>query len=178
MARYGALNARLDSPDLISQNQMEQYDNSGENVADRSTQWPLAPLGVESRTMIADRVGATWQPDPNYAEQDSQKGGAPGSAGGAPGGSDPEGPTNFITAQEPDGTTTPGGVPKSPIKLSFGESDYSSYYPTFLPSHLKIAIRQNPNAAQNNVGQWASEGPMANTQYQSPAPWAAGSFIG
>lgn len=152
---------RLSPPDLIDQNQL--VDNTGDNTLPRTVQAPLAPAG-EQRVMMADRANIHFTPDPSYANVDVQKGGAPGQG--------------TITSESPSGITTPGGVPTSPLKLSFGEADWSQHDPTFLPAHLKINANANPNAAQRNMGIWAQEGPMANTQYASPAPWAAGTFIG
>jgi len=153
---------RLNPPDAIDQNQL--VDNTSDNTLPRTIQAPLAPLG-EQRVMLADRAKVSFTPDPSYANVDVQKGGAPGRGVG-------------ITSQSPSGITTPGGVPSSAMKLSFGEADWSSHVPTALPAHLKINANANPNAAQRNQGIWAQEGPMANTKYSSPAPWAAGTFIG
>jgi hypothetical protein len=170
------MRARLDPPGLISQNEI--VDNTGVNGNERTLQQPLAP-NIEIRIMLADRVRDVFTPqNVSYANQDPQKGGAPGSPGAAPGGTDPESATNFITSQSSTGDTTPGGAPDSPRKLSYGESDWAAEYPTWLPAHGKIGIRQNPNAAQTNVGLWANEGQPSNTKYASPAPWASGTFIG
>src|SRR5579864_5438846 len=128
------LNARLDPPDLISQNQQEQSESLSQttSAADRTIALPLAPAGIESRVMVADRVKGVWQPDTIYAEQDHNKGGAPGSPGGAPGGPDPE-QDAFISGQSPTGATIDGYLPPSQLKLSYGVSDMTSPQPTFLP---------------------------------------------
>ena len=172
-------------PTTVDQNQQHfpQPANDVDNTPgpDRTQYGTLAPPGMESRVMQADRVHDVLPMASlavSYAEQDAQKGGAPGSPGSAPGGNDPQAHTNFITSQSPDGITSPGAVPSSAVKRAYGASDWSNQYPTFLPAHLKIGIFQNPNAAQTNTGIWASEGQMANTKYSSPAPWAAGSYIG
>ena len=166
----------------VDQNQLhaEIGADSNDNAPgpDRTQYGTLAPPGMESRIMLADRVNDFFTPGVSYAEQDGQKGGAPGSPGSAPGGNDPNSKTSFITSQSPAGVDTPGGAPVSQLKLSYGASDWASPQPTALPAHLKIAIAQNPNAAQRNPGIWSAEGPMANTKYESPAPWAQGSFIG
>ena len=174
-------NARLSPPGLISQNQQEQAESLAQttNDSDRTIALEQAPAGMEYRVMLADRVNDVFTPNGvSYSNQDPQKGGAPGSPGGAPGGNDPWSGTNYITSESPTAVTTPGGAPVSQLKLSFGASDWTSPQPTALPAHLKIGIRQNPNAAQTSIGLWSSEGPMANTKYTSPAPWAAGAYIG
>ena len=170
----------------IEQNQMHaeigQDSNDNTPGPDRTEYGTLAPPGMEMRLMIADRVGGLLPASStSYANVDPQKGGAPGAPGSSPDpgtNSDKEAATNFITSQAPDGSTTPGGAPVAQHKLSYGASDWTSPQPTALPAHLKVAIAQNPNAAQRNPGIWAQEGPMANTKYTSPAPWAAGAYIG
>ena len=116
--------------------------------------------------MVADRSHAVWQPDSVYANTDPQKGGAPGNPGAV------------ITSQGPDGTTTVGAAPNSPRKLSYGLADYSDSYPTFVQAHLKINRNANPNRPQVNPTPFNNEGPQGNVQYTTPAPFAAGVFIG
>jgi hypothetical protein len=128
---------------------------------------------VENRVMVANRVTGVFQPGPSYANTDPQKGGAPGDPGTVEGSH-----SGGITSQGPTGVDTVAGVPSSPVKLSFGESDYSSYYPTAVPAHQAISPNANPNRPQVNPTPWNPEGPSANTMYATPAPWASGSFIG
>lgn len=163
----------INGGNAVEQNQMHasigQDSNNTTPGPDRTQYGTLAPPGMERRVMIADRVKANM-PDAlagnNYANTDPQKGDAPGFHG------------SVITSQSPSGVTSIGSVPVAPIKMSYGASDWASSQPTALPAHLKIAIAQNPNAAQRNVGIWANEGQMANTKYTSPAPWAEGTYIG
>lgn len=135
----------------------------------------LAPAS-EHRLMLADRSRVGFQPGPNYANQDPQKGGAPGSPGADP--SRPNPSESFITSQREDGTTVAGGLPPSPLKLSYGAGDWQEAVPTFLPAHLAINKFANPNRPQVNPTPFNNEGPQQNTQYTAPAPWAVGVFIG
>lgn len=133
----------------------------------RTSQAPLAPL-AESRILIANRVTGVFTPGASYANTDPQKGGAPG---------DPDGSTG-ITSESPTGVTTPGGVPTSPLKLSMAQQDIAPYLPTFLAGHTAINANANPNRPQVNPRPFNLEGPNQNTDYSTPAPWAAGTYIG
>jgi hypothetical protein len=163
MARMGSVRdrseVRLDPAGMVP--------NNAENVngvfMDRTTRIPLAP-DTESRTMSADRTHAVFHPAVSYAETDMQKGGAPG--------------IGDITSQTVDGRTVVNGVPSSPIKLTTGLGDWGATNPQPLPAHGKIVRRANPNNAIIRIGTWANEGQPANTNYESPAPWAAGTYIG
>ena len=176
----------INGGNAVEQNQMHasigQDSNNTTPGPDRTQYGTLAPPGMERRVMQASRVGSLLAGlGVSYPNVDPQKGGAPGAPGSSPepgNHSDMEAATNFITSQSPSGIDTHGGVPVAQLKLSYGASDWASSQPTALPAHLKIAIAQNPNAAQRNVGIWASEGQMANTKYTSPAPWAEGTYIG
>ena len=176
---------------MVSQNQLHVEVGADTNDStpgpDRTVQTDLAPAGMEHRVMVADRVKGLMPfalAGNSYASIDPQKGGAPGARGSDPSGHGGGNGDSFISSNvDPTSIATnpggvPGGIPKAQIKLNYGASDWTSPQPTALPAHLKIAIAQNPNAAQRNVGLWAAEGQMANTKYESPAPWAAGSFIG
>jgi hypothetical protein len=145
----------------------------------RTTQLPLAPgTFQELRLLEANRgsPAAQFTPAASYANVDPQKGGAPGKAGADPNKSDPN--ISAITSQSPDGVTVPGGVPVSSRKLSYGWSDYSGHMPTFVGAHLKIQWNANPNKPQLNPTPFNTEGPSMNTKYSTPAPFAAGTFIG
>lgn len=159
-ARTGARD-RLDPPELVPTN-ADIVEPSG--FIDRSCQMPMAP-DTESRLMFADRMHVRFTPGAAYANVDVQKGGAPGSGG-------------VITQCTVDGKTVVDGVPHSPIKLSTGMQDVAFVNPQPAPVHGKIPLRQNPNDAKTTIGLWTNERPYANTNYESPAPWAAGLYIG
>lgn len=142
----------------------------------RTSQLPQAPgLFQEHRFLQANRgsPAAQFTPGASNANADPQKGGSPGGGGN----------TNYttqneITSQDCEGNTTVNGVPYSPRKLSYGWSDYSGHMPTFVGAHLKIQWNANPNKPQLNPTPFNTEGPQQNTQYGTPAPFAAGTFIG
>lgn len=138
---------------------------------DPFTQW-LVPKN-ERRIMVANRVTGVFQPGPSYANTDPQKGGAPGDPGTVEGST-----SGGISSQDAKGNTVMAGVPNSPVKLSFGESDYSSFYPTAVAAHGNLNANANPNRPQVNPTPFNPEGPSANTLYSTPAPWAAGTFLG
>lgn len=143
----------------------------------RTSQMPLAPgTFQEMRVMMAQRANPAlnFTPGAVYENMDPQKGGAPGSPGGA---NDYPPETNFITSQGPDGVTRVGAAPPSPLKLSYGWSDYR-HDPTFVGMHLKIQWNANPNKPQLNPTPFNTEGPSQNTRYSTPAPFAAGTYIG
>jgi hypothetical protein len=188
MISRGALNPpSLTPPDEVPGSGSDMVPGTGTEYGDpeifatgpdgvRTTQLPLAPGAFqEMRVMLANRAGFSYTPSASYDNQDPQKGGAPGAPGGADGFPDA---TNFITSQGPDGVTTAGGVPPSPIKLAYGWSDYSGHMPTFVGAHLKIQWNANPNKPQLNVTPFNTEGPMESTQYSTPSPFAAGVFLG
>lgn len=144
----------------------------------RTSQLPLAPgMMQEYRVVIADRGSPVGQFSPGaaYANGDAQRGGAPG-LDPATGNVVP--PPNPVTSETPEGVTVPNGVPVSSRKLSYGWSDYSGHMPTFVGAHIKIQNTSNPNSARTNVTPFNLEGPSQNTQYSTPAPFAAGTFIG
>lgn len=142
----------------------------------RTNQMPMAPGPFqEFRTLQANRAapGANFTPGAANANADPQKGGSPG------GGPDTSYTSqNEITSESPSGVTTLNGVPSSPRKLSYGWSDYTAHMPTFVGAHLKVQWNANPNKPQLNPTPFNTEGPSMNTQYATPAPFAAGSFIG
>jgi hypothetical protein len=145
------------------------------NDGTRTSQTPLSPGPVqEMRTMMAQRANPAlnWTPGASYPNDDPQRGGAPG---GSPKSS--YGTQDIITSQGPDGVTTENGVPPSPIKLSYGWSDWR-HDPTWVGMHLKIQWNANPNKPQLNPTPFNTEGPSQNTRYSTPAPFAAGTFIG
>jgi hypothetical protein len=125
--------------------------------------------------MLADRIHIKWLPSVSYAESDSQRGGVPGQSQGNIA-NDPS--ASVITSQEVDGTTRVGTAPDSTLKISFGFADWAATNPQPLPAHQKINLRQNPNSIISKPGIWANEQENQNTIYESPAPWAAGTFIG
>lgn len=142
----------------------------------RTSQTPLAPGSwQEMRVMQAQRANMrlNWTPGAANANADPQKGGSPGGGDATSFTTD-----NVITSQGPDGTTRENGVPPSPIKLSYGWSDYSSHLPGWVGAHLKIQWNANPNKPQLNPTPFNTEGPSQNTRYSTPAPFAAGTFIG
>lgn len=173
-----ALNAPMLTPSEVSDKTFTQ-DNTDADAfgpdGTRTTQLPLAPGSwQETRVMVANRAGANWTPGAYYENQDPQKGGTPGAPGGADGF---PASTNFITSQGPDGITRPGAAPPSPLKLSYGWSDWR-HDPTFVGAHIKIQWNANPNKPQLNPTPFNTEGPSMNTRYSTPAPFAAGTFIG
>jgi hypothetical protein len=74
--------------------------------------------------------------------------------------------------------TKVNAVPPSPLKLSYGWSDWFGHTPTWVGAHLKIQWNANPNKPQLNPTPFNTEGPQQNTRYSTPAPFAAGTFIG
>lgn len=172
---------RLDIPGLTPREmgdpEFSKAESAGLVGADGTTsaQVDFAPLS-EVRVMLADRIHSVFQPDPNYANVDPQKGGAPGNPGGNPGHGDPS--VSFITSQQEDGTTVVGGMPNSPIKRSFGLADWTESQPTAVADHVAIVKFANPNRPQVNPTPFNTEGPQQNTQYTTPSPWAVGVFIG
>jgi hypothetical protein len=148
------------------------------NDGTRTSQTPLSPgEWQEKRVMMAQRANPAlnFTPGAVYENEDPQKGGAPGSPGG---GNGFPAATNKITSQGPDGVTRDGAAPSSPLKLSYGWSDYMSHLPTFVGAHLKIQWNANPNKPQLNPTPFNTEGPSQNTRYSTPAPFAAGTYIG
>jgi hypothetical protein len=140
----------------------------------RTMQMPLAPGAFqEQRVMIANRAAAVFTPGAVNMNSDPQKGGSPG---GGPNTSYTT--NNVITSESPAGVTTTNGVPVSQRKLAYGWSDYAGHYPTFVGAHLKIQWNANPNKPQLNPTPFNTEGPSMNTKYNTPAPFAAGTFIG
>ena len=152
---------RLDPPELVPIN----YDfvNPGGSEIDRTCRLPQAP-DTENRQLFADRAHVFFIPDASYANIDVQKGGAPGEG--------------IITSQTEQGATVVGGIPRSPLKFTFAMADWDFTNPVPLPAHAKISLRPNPNSAISKIGVWANEGTPSNTNYESPAPWAAGIYIG
>jgi hypothetical protein len=175
MARFGGSGSALAVAPAAAAAQQpvisEGPDNDYDDPFTQQNSWYVP--AVENRVLIANRVTGVFQPGPSYANTDPQKGGAPGDPGTVEGSQ-----SAGITSQGPTGVTTVAGVPSSAMKLSFGESDYSSFYPTALPAHQAISPNANPNRPQVNPTPFNYEGPSANTQYATPAPWAAGTFIG
>lgn len=173
-----ALNAPSLTPSEMADNSFTRDNTDADTFGPdgtRTNQLPLAPGSFqETRVMVANRAGAHWTPAAQYENMDPQKGGAPGSPGGA---NDFPAATNNITSQGPDGVTRPGAAPSSPLKLSYGWSDWR-HDPTFVGMHLKIQWNANPNKPQLNPTPFNNEGPSQNTRYSTPAPFAAGSFIG
>jgi hypothetical protein len=162
----------------FAKNEADMFGNDGT----RSSQTPLAPGSwQEMRVMMAQRGNPhlNWTPGAAYANADPQKGGAPGGGLG-----DPNNPgadytiQDIITSQGPDGVTRKGGAPPSPLKLSYGWSDWWGHTPTFVGAHLKIQWNANPNKPQLNPTPFNTEGPSQNTRYTTPAPFAAGTYIG
>lgn len=142
----------------------------------RTMQAPLTPgLFQERRVMMAQRANMhlNWTPGASNANADPQR-------GGSPGGGDKTNYTseNVITSQGPDGVTRDNAVPPSPLKLSYGWSDWWGHTPTFVGAHLKIQWNANPNKPQLNPTPFNTEGPSQNTRYTTPAPFAQGTFIG
>jgi hypothetical protein len=182
--RTGMANrAGLDPPSLTPPDANDPEISATPAVADqigpdgtRTNQMPQAPgMWQEFRMLQANRAApnANFTPGAANASADPQKGGSPG------GGPDTSYTTqNEITSQGPDGVTTTNGVPSSPRKLAYGWSDYSGHWPTFVGAHLKIQWNANPNKPQLNPTPFNNEGPSMNTQYSTPAPFAAGTFIG
>lgn len=177
-----ALRAGLDPPMLTPADVQDAEEETPPNNIQvgpdglRTSQAPQAPGSwQEQRIMIAMRAAqeGNFTPGAQYANDDRQRGGAPGTSEQT-GGTD----EGVITSQGPDGVTTVNGVPKSARKLSYGWSDFSSHYPTFVGAHLKIQWNANPNKPQLNPTPFNTEGPSMNTQYSTPAPFAAGTFIG
>lgn len=167
----------LSPPDFIPREEGDRSIDPTSIGADgtQTNQVPLAPTS-ETRVAIANRAFATFRPGPSYANIDPQKGGAPGAPGGDP--SRPTTSESFITSQGPDGTTIAGAAPNSPLKISYGYADWWGHTPTVLPMHQVITKFANPNRPQVNPTPFNSEGPSQNTKYTSPAPWAAGVYIG
>ena len=122
---------------------------------------------TEERVMVQDRVTATYQPDPSYANIDPQIGGAPGDPGGSGG----------ISTVGPTGITTPGGIPTSPYVHDWGEAEWTTTSPTWVPHHQTIVRWSNPNRPQVNPTDETTQGPMENTYYASPGPWAQGHYL-
>lgn len=166
---------QLDGADIIGTN-VEDDDAStpNTNAYDRTVQAPLAPA-TEWRAMFADRAHIRWMPAASYAESDSQRGGVPGQSD-ANDANDPQG--SVITSQEVDGVTRVGTAPYSTLKINMGMADWASTCPQPVPIHGKINLRANPNSPVTKPGLWSNEGTPSNTNYESPAPWAAGIFIG
>jgi hypothetical protein len=183
---FAALNKpSLTPPDTVPGKGTAQVAGSGTAYGDpeifatgddgtRTSQLPLSPGAFqEERVMIANRAAAVFTPGASNANADPQKGGSPG---GGPNTSYTS--QNVITSQSPDGVTTPNGVPVSQRKLAYGWSDYWGHTPTFVGAHLKIQWNANPNKPQLNPTPFNTEGPSMNTKYSTPAPFAAGTFIG
>lgn len=171
-----AFRDRLDPEGLVPDN---MTDDNGADVAtqgyiERTVQAPLAPLS-EMRMMIADRAHVRWTPGYQAAESDSNKGGVPGQST-ANMANDPQGST--ISSQDVDGTTTFGTAPVSTLKISYGFADWASVNPQPIPAHGKINLRANPNDVKTKPGIWQEMTPWQNTNYEQPAPWAAGIYIG
>jgi hypothetical protein len=146
------------------------------NDGTRTSQTPLAPGAFqEMRVMQAQRANMrlNWTPGAANANADHQRGGSPG---GSPETSYTS--ENIITSQGPDGVTKVNAVPPSPLKLSYGWSDWFGHTPTWVGAHLKIQWNANPNKPQLNPTPFNTEGPQQNTRYSTPAPFAAGTFIG
>lgn len=177
-----AYRAALDPPSLTPVDAQDREELTAAVVEQvgpgglRSYQAPLAPgTWQEHRIMEADRAApaANFTPGAAYANADAQKGGSPGGSDGTSYTSQ-----NVITSQAPDGVTTPNGVPPSARKVAYGWSDYSNAYPTFVGAHLKVQWNANPNKPQLNPTPFNTEGPMGNTRYSTPSPFAAGTYIG
>ena len=134
---------------------------------ERTTQAQMYPT-TQIRVMKANRAGYAYTPAASYAAVDPQKGGAPGRPDESSG----------ITSQGPSGITVAGGVPQSPLKISYGLADWQAEIPTFVGAHVKIMYNANPNRPQVNPTPFNTEGPQQNTNYTTPAPWAVGSYIG
>lgn len=161
-----------DAEFLRQQNDADAFGPDGT----RTSQTPLAPGSwQEMRVMMAQRANKQleWTPGASNANADHQRGGSPG--GGADTSYTEE---NVITSQGPDGVTRVNAVPASPLKLSYGWSDWMSHVPTWVGAHLKIQWNANPNKPQLNPTPFNTEGPSQNTRYSTPAPFAAGTFIG
>jgi hypothetical protein len=160
----------LSPPDLTPKDLSDPETKNTPNLqTNRVVFLPLAPgFNQEHRINEADRAApsANFTPAVSYADTDKQKGDAPGSMG------------SVITTQSPDGVTTVGHAPESPRHLSYGWSDYSGYWPTFVGAHLKINWAANPNRPQVNPTPFNNEGPSSNTRYATPSPFAQGVFIG
>lgn len=146
------------------------------NDGTRTSQTPLAPGSwQEMRVMQAQRANMrlNWTPGASNANGDPQRGGSPGGSAETSYTVD-----DVITSQGPDGVTRVNGVPPSPLKLSYGWSDWMGHLPTWVGAHLKIQWNANPNKPQLNPTPFNTEGPSQNTKYSTPAPFAAGTFIG
>jgi hypothetical protein len=138
----------------------------------RTISMPLAPV-VEQRILIANRVTGVFTPGATYANTDPQRGGAPGDPGTVMGSH-----STGITSESPTGVDTAAGVPVSQLKLSMADQDVADFWPTWIAGHTAVNANANPNRPQVNPRPFNNEGPQANTKYATPAPWAAGSYIG
>lgn len=159
-------------PEFIDPNPGDVFGPDGT----RTAQMPLAPGSwQEMRVMQSQRANMrlNWTPGAANANADHQRGGSPG---GSPETSYTS--ENIITSQGPDGVTRENGVPPSPLKLSYGWSDYSGHLPGWIGAHVKIQWNANPNKPQLNPTPFNTEGPSQNTRYSTPGPFAAGTFIG
>lgn len=168
---------QLDAPDIVPDNVGSDVDSAGTGTEvygqERTVQAPLAPP-TEWRAMFADRAHIAWTPAVSYANADPQRGGVIGPSDSIVGGQDEPG----ITTQQVDGTTALDAIVPSTLKINMGMADWSSTAPQPIAIHGKINLRQNPNSPVTKPGLWSNEGTPSNTNYESPAPWAAGVYIG